>query len=67
MRLQNRLRLQAGNATNYSATIGIPAGAKVALYGTNDSDGGKTNVTIPDGMSVTFFGLAGGDDANHHS
>lgn len=51
----------AGNETNYSATIGIPAGAKVALYGINDSDGGKTNVTIPDGMSVTFFGLAGGD------
>lgn len=51
----------AGNKTNYSATIGIPAGAKVALYGTNDTDGGKTNVTIPDGMSVTFFGLAGGE------
>ena len=51
----------AGNETNYSATIGIPAGAKVALYGTNDTDGGKTNVTIPDGMSVTFFGLAGGE------
>ncbi len=51
----------AGNETNYSATIGIPAGSEISLYGTSDTDGGKTNVTIPDGMSVTFFGLAGGD------
>lgn len=59
--IAEQAKAAAGNETNYSATIGIPAGAKVALYGTNDSDGGKTNVTIPDGMSVTFFGLAGGD------
>lgn len=59
--IAEQAKAAAGNETNYSATIGIPAGAKVALYGTNDSDGGKTNVTIPDGMSVTFFGLAGGE------
>ena len=59
--IAEQAKAKAGNATNYSATIGIPAGAKVALYGTNDTDGGKTNVTIPDGMSVTFFGLAGGE------
>lgn len=59
--IAEKAKAAAGNETNYSATIGIPAGAKVALYGTNDSDGGKTNVTIPDGMSITFFGLAGGD------
>lgn len=59
--IAEQAKAAAGNETNYSATIGIPAGAKIALYGTNDSDGGKTNVTIPDGMSVTFFGLAGGD------
>lgn len=59
--IAEQAKAKAGNATNYSATIGIPAGTKVALYGTNDSDGGKTNVTIPDGMSVTFFGLAGGE------
>lgn len=59
--IAEKAKAAAGNETNYSATIGIPAGAKVALYGINDSDGGKTNVTIPDGMSVTFFGLAGGD------
>lgn len=59
--IAEKAKAAAGNETNYSATIGIPAGAKVALYGINDSDGGKTNVTITDGMSVTFFGLAGGD------
>ena len=59
--IAEQAKAAAGNETNYSATIGIPAGAKVALYGINDSDGGKTNVTIPDGMSVTFFGLAGGE------
>lgn len=59
--IAEKAKAAAGNETNYSATIGISAGAKVALYDTNDSDGGKTNVTIPDGMSVTFFGLAGGD------
>lgn len=57
--IAEQAKAAAGNETNYSATIGIPAGAKVALYGT--SDGAKTNVTIPDGMSVTFFGLAGGE------
>lgn len=57
--IAEKAKAAAGNETNYSATIGIPAGAKVALYGT--SDGAKTNVTIPDGMSVTFFGLAGGE------
>ena len=59
--IAEQAKAAAGNETNYSATIGIPAGATVSLYGTNDSDGGKTNVTIPDGMSITFFGLAGGD------
>lgn len=59
--IAEQAKAAAGNETNYSATIGIPAGATVSLYGTNDSDGGKTNVTIPDGMSVTFFGLAGGE------
>ena len=59
--IAEQAKAAAGNETNYSATIGIPAGAKIALYGTNDTDGGKTNVTIPDGMSVTFFGLAGGE------
>ena len=51
----------AGNETNYSATLGIPAGATVEFHGTSDTDGGNTNINLPDGMSITFFGLAGGD------
>ncbi len=47
--------------TNYSATIGIPADATIDFHGTSDTDGGATNVKIPDGMSVTFFGMAGGE------
>lgn len=58
--IAEQAKAAAGSETNYSATIGIPAGAEISLYGTA-TDGGKTNVTIPDGMSVTFFGLAGGD------
>lgn len=50
----------AGSETNYSATIGIPADAEISLYGSS-ANGDKTNVNIPDGMSVTFFGLAGGN------
>lgn len=50
----------AGSSTNYSVTIGIKAGANVNVQGTSDS-GEPANVSIPDGMSVTFFGLAGGD------
>lgn len=46
--------------TNYSVTIGIPAGMTLDVYGTSE-DGGKSDIKIPDGMSVTFFGLAGGE------
>ena len=48
---------KAGNTTNYSATIGIPGGSKLEVYSL--VDGVKSNLKIPDGMSVTFFGLAG--------
>jgi hypothetical protein len=47
--------------TNYSATIGIPAEATIDFHGTSESDGSATNVKIPEGMSLTFFGLAGGE------
>ena len=50
----------ADDPTNYSATIGIPAGITIDVVGTT-SEGSTTSVQIPDGMSVTFFGLAGGD------
>ena len=35
--------------------------AKAEAGNETNYSGGKTNVTIPDGMSVTFFGLAGGE------
>ena len=59
--IAEQAKAAAGSETNYSATIGIPAGTTISLYGTSETDGSKTNVTIPDGMSITFFGLAGGD------
>ncbi len=51
----------AGSTTNYSVTIGIPAGMTVGFHGISDTDGSNTNIKLPDGMSVTFFGVAGGD------
>lgn len=46
--------------TNYSVTIGIPAGITVDFHGTSET-GEATNITIPEGMSITFFGMPGGD------
>lgn len=51
----------ATDQNNYSITIGITAGTSVSMYGTDADTGDATSVVIPDGMSVTFFGLAGGD------
>ncbi len=51
----------AGSTTNYSVTIGIPAGMTVGFHGISDTDGSNTNIKLPDGMSVTFFGLSGGE------
>ena len=51
----------AGNdETNFSVTIGIPADMTINFHGESE-DGSATNVKVPDGMSVTFFGLAGGE------
>lgn len=50
----------ADGKTNYSVTIGIPAGATLDFHGSSET-GDATNITIPDGMSVTFFGMPGGD------
>lgn len=41
-----------------SVTIGIPAGCTVEVS-CFDSTGGATNLDLPDGVSFTFFGLAG--------
>ena len=62
--LMNEIAEQAKAAsadpTNYSATIGIPAGTTIDIHGTSEA-GDATSVKIPDGMSVTFFGLSGGE------
>lgn len=41
--------------TSYTVTVNIPAGETVGFYSVN-SEGAKANVTIPDGMSVYFYG-----------
>ena len=46
-------------ATNISITIGIPAGLVIDAYG--DGSEGPAGLTLPDGVSITFFGLPGGD------
>lgn len=51
----------AGGADAYSATIGIPAEMTVKLHGISESDGSPTGITLPEGFSVTFFGMSGGD------
>lgn len=51
--IAEKAKAKTGNADNYSVTLGIPAGSKLAM------DNGSTSVAIPDGMSITFFGLAG--------
>lgn len=48
-----KAKAKTGNSSNYSVTIGIPAGAMLAV------DNGTSSVAIPDGMSINFFGLAG--------
>lgn len=58
--IAEQAKAAAGNETNYSATIGIPAGATIDIHGTSEA-GDATSVKIPDGMSVTFFGLSGGE------
>lgn len=45
--------------SNPSVTIGILGGSVIDAYGTDAETGDQTNVEIPAGMSVTFFGLAG--------
>lgn len=39
-------------------TIGVPAG-KTLLVGDKNEEGGDAGVVIPEGVSVTFFGMAG--------
>lgn len=48
---------EAGS-TNASLTIGFQAGTTVAMNDI-DEDGGTAKLVVPDGLSITFFGLAG--------
>ena len=50
----------ATGSTSVGVTIGIPAGVTLDMYGTSET-GETTTLTIPDGASITFFGLAGAE------
>lgn len=47
--------------TSVGVTIGIPAGVTVDMYGVSSETGEQTTLSISDGASVTFFGLAGAE------
>ena len=49
--IAEQAKAAAGSETNYSATIGINPDTKVDFG----------SVVVPEGMSVTFFGIAGGE------
>lgn len=49
----------AVGATNINVTIGIPAGLSIDAYA--DGTDGPAGLNFPDGVSITFFGLPGGD------
>lgn len=48
----------AGGASAYSLTIGIPDGITLDMYGI-DELGENASLTLPEGLSVTFFALPG--------
>lgn len=51
----------AVGSNNIGITIGIPAGLTLDAKGIDPETGDATGLYIPDGVSVTFFGLSGGD------
>ena len=50
--------MAADGKTNYSVTLAIPEGQTVTLGAKNES-GEDASVKIPDGMSLTLFGIGG--------
>lgn len=50
----------AGGAEAYSVTIAIPAEKEIKIHGIDPDNGNAKNIKLPAGMSVTFFGRAGG-------
>lgn len=57
--IAEQAKAASGSTTNYSATIVIPADTEVEFY--SEGSNSLSNVAIPDGMSVAFFGKAGGE------
>lgn len=53
----------AAGSSTYSVTIGIPAGLTLNVNGIDPENGNEASLTLPEGMSVTFFGLAGAEKA----
>ena len=49
----------ATGLTNLGITIGVPAGKTIDIAGVDEKTGDATSLAVPDGISVTFFGLAG--------
>lgn len=58
--LVEQAKAATGNAS-VGITIGIPAGVAVDMNGVDVETGEVTTLAIPDGASVTFFGLAGAE------
>lgn len=48
-------------ADNPSVTIGLQPDVTYTFASISDEDGSDTNVKLPEGASITFFGLAGGE------
>ena len=58
--LAEQAKAASSDPNNYSVTIGINADQVVEFHGTGD-DGNPSNIKLPSGMSITFFGLPGGE------
>ena len=57
--LVNKGKAATGKET-FSITVGIPAGISLDVYGIDEETQEKTSISIPEGVSVTFFGMPGG-------
>lgn len=57
--LVEQAQAASGN-TSVGVTIGIPSGLTIDMHGVSET-GETTTLAIPDGASVTFFGLAGAE------
>jgi hypothetical protein len=53
--IATKAKAASSDQSNYSATVMIPGGAKLSVHGIGE-DGTPSNLTIPDGMSIAFYG-----------